>query len=544
MLIDLLIEASYVLQILASIATIFTAIYAGPGKKDSPDIPMSEEAKFPLGHKEIFPALKWILLGLFLLYIVATLLLIYYSTVSQQIVITTLVTFVIMILGLLVVYVKGRNSLKTRRILAPKHLWQVMSNRIPSYLEECDGPFCIKIIKVGCWDKDEHEDNDQQSGECINNLIEKKIALIKKEKEGQTFLNKGLNLYNIEITNNPFYHRSDTDKAHGLIVFIGDRMPESIVRSKIDSLAEKFPDTPIGYYSFGTYPSPGYYPPYINLRSLREEDYIDHLIFRYYSRSHAWKVLADFYHKSLITVSLILAVFLVAIPAGKLHRMVTERNKLVMSAPDTEHKGVFTKLVNYLFVVPSPKDVKIWKTDTLSSNINNIYRYSENGGFSHPNDEKSLIAQVIKNEVFLLYNPSQKSPYTVWRRDGVKLEGRYDSKTQTHYVFNGSVLQEYKWMPRKQGDTSYDDRKIRLMYSYGEGKAVEVIYSPEQEDAVKKASQENPSFLLDVQRFLILYNAFEKDANDSTHLASTKQRMLILLKEIEELLQNENSRAE
>lgn len=500
---------SLVLQIISSVVTIISGFFVFFTKKADEDLP-PEETKYPLGHKVEFQGLKWIIMVSFVLYYFATIFLIVLDDVPPTALVSTLVTFAVMLLGFFLLLSKGKKSLKTRVVLAPKKLWQVMSNRIPSYLKECDGPFRIKIVKIGMYDEeDEKKDDDYQSGIKINDLVQKTITQIKEGKKGQTFLLKddSLPLYEIQEYETPYYRSCNTDKIHGLIVFIGNRLSESKVRSSIDELADKYPDTPLGYVSYGTYPSDGYYPPYINLKRLRVNDYIDHLIFRYYARSEAWKDLSKTYHKSLVFVSILSTVLMASIPGGLLLRHYqAEQSRIFVAAPGTTDKGNFTKLVNYLLVSPVPLDVKLWeRLDKKSAKISNTFRYAEEGNPSSEHDSSSMVAKVMETEVFLLYDKSRRIPYTVWLGDGTKCVGKYNRENNSYEALIGRQKKAvYQWVPETVEQISYDDKRIRLMYSNDGLSLVEVIYSPASSKAIRKALKHSPTFLFDIQRFLIL----------------------------------------
>lgn len=513
---------SFVLQILASIVTIVSTLAVFHKRKNASDVISLQETTSPLGHKEMFRPLKWIMIVSFLVYIVATCIYLYMTEVPDIALMSTIITFFVMVLSFVYISRVGRQSLKTRRILAPKKLWQMLSNEIPSYLEECDGPFRIRIVKIGMFDERFKNDEDEDgSGRRINDLVTDIIGKMKLGKEGQTFRSKETPLYDIIEDSDPYYQRSDYGKIHGIVVFIGNRLSEDKVCSKLEDLANKFPNTPIGYRSFGTYPSGEQIPPFINLKWLRIEDYVDHLVFRYYARSQAWKGLADSYHKAFLNLTWILLVLMLAIPTGLITRNKRIEYSRIVLSETTGHdkiKDYRTLLVNYLLVSPKPLDVKLWKTEVITNKtfvdstiICNYYRFSENGECSGNITETTLIGQVMQAGVFLLYDASRSVPYVVWSSDGERCEGCYDKHENAFITVINGKTHTFKWIPGKNGRITYDDRRIRLMYSNDGNNAVEVIYGHGDSRIIRKAAKHSDTFLFDIQRFLVAASCYERD---------------------------------
>lgn len=495
---------SHYLQNVAASVTILSVIIAFFRERYGNLEQTPASTKYPLGHKEVFPALGWILRISVGIYIVATCVLLYLSDVPNNYLHATIVTFIVLVICFVSLSILGRKSLDSRFVIAPKVLWQMLFNRIPSYLEECDGPFRIYILSVGVKEEcTQEDDTDGLLTETIKEQINNKIKDIIKSKEGQSFREKDKPLYDIIVNDDPFYRRTDKDNIHGIIVFVGNGMATEKVDSTIRVLADKFPNASIGYYSYGSYPA-DFYPPYINLKHLRVEDYIDHLVFRYYARSKAWQRLSKTYHTGFLWLFSILAVVLLSIAGSKIYQNCKfENTKMVLSSPEQSVKSNFTRLVNSILVSPKPADVKLWVRDTALKVTINTHRYAEQGDTSKRQNDSSIIASVIKARVFLLYDRSQECPYMVWNCDGKQCEGFYDPVNDAYSVMVAGRHHVFKWVPSKEDRRTYDDMRIRVMYSYDSSNAVEVIYGYGDSKKVWKAANHSETFLLPIQQFLV-----------------------------------------
>ena len=165
--------SSLALQILSSFVTIVTALIAGIKDNDRTNDVVYEDTKYPLGHNVVSRWLKWLIIIPSAIYYIATITLLCITDVPSKVLVSTLVTFVVMLAGFWILAVLGRNSLDSRNVLSPRSLWQVLFNRIPSYLEECDGPFRIGIVKMGMLDEGDLDD-ECGSGKQVNVLVKKK----------------------------------------------------------------------------------------------------------------------------------------------------------------------------------------------------------------------------------------------------------------------------------------------------------------------------------------------------------------------------------
>jgi len=518
---------SFLLQILSSVATILSVlITAVRGKSVLTNTP-KESSALPYGYTEVFRWMKWVIIIGFLTYYCATCTLLCLTNVPNTALVSTIITLVIMILGFVFYAMLGQKSLNSMKVVAPKRLWMMLFKRIPSYIEETDGPFNIRIVKIGTNSRrifSQHnvvDDYDIAVNHRISELIEQIIEL----KREQSFRKATIPLYNIIEDEDLFNNRNNHEIIHGIIVFIGNGLSEQTVRSKINSLADKFPDAAIGFYSFGTYPSDEDTPPYVNLNNLRVEDYVDHLVFRFVSRGREWQKLAAVYHKAvLVSFSLLIVLMLIA-PIGLMVRNNNlDKSKLVLSAPENNGKSNITKLVNYLLVSPHPSDVKLWENDTVVKRIYNTYRYSEGGDTSTSQKYNTLIAEVLRAKVFLLYDVSQSNPYIVWTCDGKRCNGCYNKDNASLTVHVGDSTYSFKWVPSKKDRTTYDDRRIRLMYSYDGITAVEMIYAPTDSRLIKKAVKRSDTFFLDIQRFLVAANMQRPFQVDSARMHARYQR--------------------
>ena len=107
-------------QILASLVT-FGSGTIWEGSVEGRDT--ERAARYSLGHKEFVPWLKWVLLVAFVVYVIASVVLLCMTDLPEGYLWIHLTTFVIMLVVLVVLSVRGRNSLKTRAVLAPKKFW-------------------------------------------------------------------------------------------------------------------------------------------------------------------------------------------------------------------------------------------------------------------------------------------------------------------------------------------------------------------------------------------------------------------------------------
>lgn len=518
--------ATFVVQLISTVVAVASTIIAAIKAKSIQNAPPKEYSTMPYGYKEVLLPLKWIMRITFVVYFVATCIFLCLTDVPDIALVSTIATFVAMLIGFIIFATLGHNSLQTRNVVAPKNFWQMLFNRIPSYLEECDGPFVIKIVTIGVKEarfafRDEVTD--------IENAIEEKIAQkinqIQAGKEGQTFRGEKKPLYNITFDNDLFYHRSDHEKIHAIIVFVGNELSEQKVSSKIYDLADKFPDTAIGYLSYGSYPSDEDIPPFVNLASLRTEDYIDHLIFRSLSRSREWKRLSEKFHRAFVKSLVLIGILCLSVPSGLIIRNHLAREAMLLSVPEDNGKTDLTRMVDYLLVAPQPSDVKLWEKKCADT-IVNIYRFSEGGDTSKSQRANSLINTVLQAEVFLFYDVSQSNPYIIWTCGGERCKTWYHKQQNAVTAQVGDSLYTFKWVPSKKEGLSYDDRRVRLMYSYDDTTAVEVIYAYEDRTAVRWKAKYSNTFLLNIQRFLVAANMISGKTKKEVSLKQAKEEVV------------------
>lgn len=499
---------SSVVQILSSIVALISTIAAsikGHNVENEKNEEFEDVNKFQLGHKEIWPFLKWILIATFVAYVCATFALIYWDDVSNFTAVCTFVTYLVMLCVYCRIAFLGKKSLETRKVLAPKKLWGMLFNKIPEYIEECDGPFRIHILKIGVKETPSDNPQDDAINAQITKCIDEKIDEIKMGKKDQTFNSEDTPLYDIEVGNTLLYNNNEGEKVHGIIVFIGNSISELSVSHILKMLADRFYTASIGYLSYGAYPSTDRCPPYVNLKNLRPQDYIDHLIFRYYARSRKWRKLTDAYHKFSWMLLILVFVVIMVVPVFRyIKNVASEKSKIVVLAPHSSRETDFTKLVNCLLVEPRPLDVKLWmkEKDSPSMKVVNTRRYSEEGLVSRDCDSTYLISTVISNPVFLLYNPKQRVPFIVWSASGKLCEGKYDALENSYTVRLHEKKCVFKWKTDYTEET-YDDVKIRVMYSYGDDKAIEVIYDQRESEKIQDAIRHSDYFLLPFQQLLI-----------------------------------------
>lgn len=518
--------ATFVVQLISTLVAVSSTIIAAFKEKSIRNT-LPEYSTMPYGYKEVLLPLKWIMRITFVVYFVATCIFLCLTDVPDFALVSTIATFIAMLIGFIIFSTLGRNSLETRNVVAPKNFWQMLFNRIPSYLEECDGPFVIKIVTIGVKEnklglRDEITDIENAIENEIIQKIKQVITQIKEGKNGQTFRGDRKPLYNITFDNDLFYHRSDHEKIHGIIVFVGNELSEQKVRSKIYALADKFPDTAIGFLSYGTYPSEEEIPPFVNLAPLRTEDYIDHLIFRSLSRSREWKRLSEKYHRAFVKSLVLIGILCLSVPSGLIIRNHLAREAMLLSVPEDNGKSDLTRMVDYLLINPQPSDVKLWEKK-YADTIINTYRFSEGGDTSKSQRFNSLINKVIQARVFLFYDVSQSNPYIVWTCGGERCKTWYHKRQNAVTAQVGDSLYLFQWVPSKKDGISYDDRRVRLMYSYDNTTAVEVIYAYEDRNAVRWKAKYSSTFLLNIQRFLVAANMINKKSKKDMKLVQLKE---------------------
>lgn len=506
---------SGVVQILASIVSIVSVLLTSWKEIDRAEINTFKSTSLSLGHEEVYPFYKWLVYISFGVYCAATCVLLYFDEVSNFFLYSTIGTFIVMLSVVFFLAAKGKRSLESRSIIAPKKLWQVLFNQIPSYLEEVDGPLNISLVNIGVdtpntpsmGEKLRMDDDNDLGRKAIWEEIEKCKENLKRCVEISSS-NVQTPLYTINESNDLFSHKSDKHTIHGIIAFIGNGLTVDEVNSRLHFLAKKFKYTPIGFVSYGAYPS-SKLPPYVNLTGLSSQDTIHHLIFRYYTRSRARQRLSRSYRKFFLWVAAPLSLFLLAIPAHLLYRNYrAECSKMVITAPEEqEDESNFTRLVNTLLVSPRPLDVKIWeRNDSLKETERryiNTHRYSKQGVTSTSKGENSMIAAVMRTQVFLAYDKKASCRYTVWDRVGKECEGHYYCNDDSYVALVKDSVCVFKWIPKRKGASVMDDNNIRMMYSYNGKKAVEIIYSEDSGDTVRDAIRHSDTYLLGIQQFLI-----------------------------------------
>ena len=476
---------SVVVQIAASVVTIISTVVSFASTKGRDEEKCAvENSNLSLGHEEVYPFFKWLVYLFFGLYYVATIVLLYVGEVSDFYLYSTIVTYIVMLVCLLTLAVKGRRSLESRNIVAPKKFWQVLFNKIPSYLEEIDGPLRICLVNIGI------DENDSQWKNIRDELKNKKTAL-----------------YTVEDDLDVLSSKSNKQTIHGVIAVLGVQLMIDEVTSKLHFIAQKFPYTPIGYVSYSAYPS-SKSTPYINLKAkdIDSQDYINHIIFRYYTRSRAWQRLARSSHKFILWIGIPLLLFFLAIPVHLLIRNYrTECSKVVLFALEAQDdESNYTRLVNAMLISPKPADVKIWEKDILRhDSIYNTHRFSEQGDTSRGKNENSMIASVMKAQVFLLYDKGMSCPYKVWDREGKECEGNYIECEDAFVAVVKDSVCVFRWVPKRKGTLMMDDDNIRMMYSFDGLKAVEIVYNKDSKDTVREAVRHSDTYLLNIQQFLI-----------------------------------------
>lgn len=513
------------LQIMASLGSIISPLCISYKSSHTDRLRFRKSSYFSLGHEEVLPVLKWLICAFFFVSITTALALLFMDDVPEYFLYSTITAFLIMLVTLIQLSIKGRKTLETRTVLAPKKLWQAIFNRIPSYLEECDGPLKIGLVDIGVDSLDEQNIvQETQDGDLGSDAIKNAIAKIKEELRNDVPKDSDNPLYTL-TEENLFAHKSDKENIHGIIAFVGNKLATDEIMDHLHFLADKFPNTPVGYVSFGAFPS-DYVPPYINLRDAKPKEYINHLIFRYYTRSRAKQSLSKTYRKFFLCLAWILVILLFAIPIQLLWRNYwAESEKDVVCVPvELEDDSNLSRLVSTLLISPAPSDVKIWEYDSLCSDNKpyvNSSRFSKQGKESDAKSDSFLIATVMKAGVFLVYDRNKSCPYRVWDSAGKLCNGYYRSETDAFYTVVDGNDYIFKWLPKKTGKSTLDDRRIRAMYSYNGKRAVEIIYNPDSRDEVWKAIRHSDNYLLGIQQFLIAASLKNLQLNDETKNSKT-----------------------
>lgn len=223
---------SGVVQILASLVSIVSVLVASWKEIDRTEIHAYQSTSLSLGHEEMYPFYKWLVYISFCFYCLATCVLLYIDEVSNLYLHFTIGTFIVMLIAVFILAAKGKRSLESRSIIAPKKLWQVLFNQIPSYLEEVDGPLYISLVDIGvekfnCPPIDEKlriDDNDLER-KAIREKIEKCKENLNRSVEICSS-NVRTPLYTINESNDLFSHKSDKQTIHGIIAFIGSKRPK------------------------------------------------------------------------------------------------------------------------------------------------------------------------------------------------------------------------------------------------------------------------------------------------------------------------------
>lgn len=511
---------SLALQIIASLGSIISPLCISYKSRHTDKLKFRKSSHFSLGHEEVLSVLKWLIYTFFFVSVSTALALLFMDDVPEYFLYSTITAFLIMLVTLFLLSVKGRQTLETRTVLAPKKLWQAIFNRIPSYLEDCDGPLKIGLVDIGVDSLDKQDSEQETQDEDLeSDAINNAIAKVKKELRNDVPKDSDNPLYTL-TEENLFAHKSDKENIHGIIAFVGNKLAIDEVINHLHFLADKFPDTPVGYVSFGAFPS-DYVPPYINLKGAKPKEYINHLIFRYYTRSRAKRSLSKTYRKFFLCLAWILVILLFAIPIQLLWRNYwAENEKDVLCVPvGLENDSNLSRLVSTLLISPAPSDVKIWEHDSIRRDNKpyvNISRFSKQGRKSDAKSDSFLIATVMKAQVFLVYDRNMSCPYRVWDSYGELCKGYYRSETDAFYTVVDGKDFIFKWLPKKTGKSTLDDRRIRAMYSYDGKRAVEIIYDAGNRDEVWKAIRHSDNYLLGIQQFLIAASLKNLQLNDDS----------------------------
>lgn len=414
-----------------------------------------------------------------------------------------------------------KKSFDTDSIIAHKEFWQMVFNKIPSYVEKTSGPYRIILTQVGKFNESifQKPSDQTKSPETIPDLSF--YSVVKDAYKDKTIGSDNAPLYQFEeyrdIQKVPSSQGPDY-LIHGIIVFVGVTDTYDSVTKALRKLARSNPYVPIAYCSFTDYPGDCHIPPYTKLDKNYPEDFVNQLILRHYVRSGYWKKLCNKYHHFLKQLSLLaLSIIFLLI-------LIWARNSFIRKPlPSSSSKDCAVELTTVFFENDSPTHVKVWVKDTIIKNgkpetvVLNVFNSGDAGVKSKwPNDHESMVRDVISSEVACLWAPKDFFPISIWDKTGNKVRGSYHRKSK-QYCFNvGDKPLSVAWYHNPKKNSDVEDTRVRLIYCSDGKYAVEVVYDSQQYYSLSRKFLKSNEFLAKLQQYLLSFKLlYESNAFDN-----------------------------
>lgn len=420
----------------------------------------------------------------------------------------------------------AKKSFNTDSIIAPSGLWEMLFNKIPSFVNDAEGPYRIILTQIGNMsdykyklseeyknknNQKEQEDKDEQNKPQLDNY-----TLLENEYKQYQLDESGTPLYRFENypnINNLLCMLEPDVKIHGIIVFIGSSDSYSTITQTLAKLGKKASYIPIAYYSFSDYPTGTSIPPYTNLKGKQPCDFVNHLVLRHYTRSLYWKKLCDRYHYYMKIAFYALSLFLMCWVVRYFISSYFNQPSLPALSNDSVD---LVKLTNVFFEKDSPARVKVWKLDSTNDSVENVFNSGDAGNKStFPRYNSSMVKDVMKAQIACLWVPKDFVPLTAWDKAGKLIDSDYRRKSNLLLFEIGDSACSVKWHPNPQKISSLEDERIRIMYSFDGIYAVEVIYDPAEYYTLYRELLQSNSYLAKLQQYLLAYKLIDKERESS-----------------------------
>lgn len=401
--------------------------------------------------------------------------------------------------------IMAKRSFNTYSIIAPKGLWEVLFNKIPSYIEKAEGPYRIVLTQIGDIKKEDLSKLIIQGpkGENHPTLPAGDIfTLVKTEYEKAT-IDSGKPLYRFDEYQNIKLVPSSQEPGlltHGIIVFVGAVDSFSLVTNALARLAKNNPYVPIAYYSFSKYPGKTHTPPYTRLNNKAPKDFVNYLILRHYIRCGYWKKLCNKYHRYFVGALILLGSVLAYFAINPLSHIKAEQKPL--PSPSAKMHTA-TKLTTVFFEGDSPTRVKVWKK--VKDKPKNIFNSGDGGNLSDwPQEhDSSMVMDIMKARVACLWIPKDYIPITLWTKTGKRIKGSYERNDKVYVFEQNKFAYSVSWRSNTVKSSTLEDNRIRFFYSYDGDYAVEIVYDPDQYYKVSRKLLRSSLYLSKLQQFLL-----------------------------------------
>ena len=407
----------------------------------------------------------------------------------------------------------AKKSFETPSIIAPRGLWEILFNKIPSYVENAEGPYRIVLTQVGDVKGDELGKKLRDlEGKEIESLTPNNYELVENAYKQHTLDSSGTPLYEFDVYNNikSVPCSQEPGLIHGIIVFVGTANSNTSVTRALRELAKRNPYVPMAYYSFSNYPGDDRIPPFTKLTGKEPKDFVNYLVLRHYSRCGYWKKLCNKYHRVVVGGMAFFGGVLLVLAAA----LIIKSRFCQTPLPSVESikKSNRVRLANVFFENDSPARIKVWKME--GDKVNNIFNSGDGGDLSDfPKDKDSMIRDVLKNQVACLWVPKDIRPFTVWDKNGKQLFGRYFVDSCKVVVFNDAGdSYEVGWYKNKVKNSSLEDNRIRFMYSFDGIYAVEVVYDPVEYYRLFRKLIHTNQYLAKLQQFLLAFELMNENS--------------------------------